>query len=373
MAQVATISAYAVDTVDVCSGSKRVVVAVSLGQVGQIGQVLKSDSLLYFDIELKFDQNKIKFDQVLTSGTLSEKFTGFPTQGYFAGKGVVRATGGNIQDIPVTGSEPLIAFLGTVLSTCADTVNVEISYFDIEFKRPITDTVNAKVLVQEGKSLKRFASVKASQDSLNFNDSILTQQVIFSINASTGTKLREGILKVDYNTSSFKISQIAAETQDIEIVKVDSTITGVEISFKNLDTNSAVDRKIKAVFKRERDTNEVSSINVVLKDINDCSCVSFLKDSVSISVTNQKKIINTIDRINNIKEWKVEDLKDSWKIEIDDRYEIMVYSILGQLRGKYRSTGNSIIIDKNSLEAGKYIAVIRNVFTNTREIITLNK
>ncbi len=363
----AKISVYALDTVDICGGNKRVVVAVSLGQV------LRSDSLLYFDIELKFDQKKIKFDQILTSGTLSEKFNGLPTQGYFAGKGVVRATGGNIQDIPVAGSEPLVGFLGTVLSTCADTIGIAISDFDIEFKRSIVDTQNTKIIVREGKSLQRFASLKVFQDSLKFNDSVTTQQVTFSISATSGTKFRDAVLKVDYDQSSFKISDIAAITQDIQILKIDSTGTGVEISFKNLDTNSTAVRKIQAVFKREKDTSEISVIQGSLKDINTCSCISFLKDSVVIIAINQKKIVNSVDRVNSLKELKIEDRKDEWKIEIDDRYEIMIYSILGQMKGRYRSIGNSIVIDKNTLETGKYIGVIRNVFTNTRQIITINK
>ncbi len=363
----ATISVYAVDTVDVCGVDKRVVVAVSLGQV------LKSDSLLYFDIELKFDQTKLKFDQILTSGTLSEQFTGLPTQGYFAGKGVVRATGGNIQDIPVFGDKPLIAFLGKALSTCSDTIEIAISDFDIEFKRPITDTLKTKVIVREGQSLKRFVSLQSSEDSLFFNDSVTTQKIDFSINASSGTRLQEGVLKVDYDQSSFKISQIEAVTPDIQILKVDTITGGVEISFKILDTSTAVVRKISAIFKREKDTNEISFVHGFLKDINSCSCISLLKDTIGITVINVKKIVNSIESTDLLKEIKIEDKKDEWRIQTDDDYEIMVYSIVGQLKGKYKSTGNFIEIDKKAFESGKYIAVIRNVFTNKRRIITLSK
>ena len=140
-------------TVDVCTPNRQVVVIVSLGKIE------KSDSLLVFDIELKFDQSKIRFDQILTLNTLSEQFSSgiIKTTGDFSKKGFARASGGTITDNPAAGDKPLIGFLGVAEGDCADTIDVELSYIDFseEFKKRFNDTINAQVILKEGLSPNR--------------------------------------------------------------------------------------------------------------------------------------------------------------------------------------------------------------------------
>jgi len=287
--ETAILSIQTTDTIDVCGNDKRVIVTVSLGNV------LKSDSLLYFDIELKYDPTKVQFNQILTSGTLSEQFAGeIPATGEFSGVGYARAYAGSFKDIPVSGNKPLIGFLGTAKSTCPDTTEVILSSLDLEFKRTIIDTQKAVIIAREGKSANRFVSLASTVDSINLNDTVNSQTVNFKISGSQGTRLKEGILKVDYNHSSFKVSQIIPATSNIEIVKVDSNSTGLEISFKALDTNSLALREIQTVFERIKDTTETSIATAFIKDINQCSCISLLKDTVNIKVNNIKKIVNSI-------------------------------------------------------------------------------
>ncbi|MDW7997303.1 MAG: hypothetical protein RMJ46_06475 [Bacteroidota bacterium] len=129
----ARISLRVLDTVDVC-GRRECVLTV------EAGTVRPQDSLMGFNLAIRFNPEKLVFHTMLTSGTLAEAMD---QRGFGAPYGEIRAYAFTLARI-VTGAKPLVAFLGDYRRECPDTAVLQLLYveFNEEFERRKTVAVD---------------------------------------------------------------------------------------------------------------------------------------------------------------------------------------------------------------------------------------
>ncbi len=122
-----TVRLYPAGEVDVCTSPRECVLVVD------VGAVAASDSLLGYNLALRYDPEKLLLHTMLTVGTLSEAM---PNRDFSARYGELRAYAFTLTR-PVWGQKPLVAFLGEFRLECPDTAEVQLLWaeFNEEFER----------------------------------------------------------------------------------------------------------------------------------------------------------------------------------------------------------------------------------------------
>ncbi|MCS7176136.1 MAG: T9SS type A sorting domain-containing protein [Candidatus Kapabacteria bacterium] len=109
------------------------------------------DSLMGFNLAIRFNPEKLRFHTMLTAGTLAELME---QRGFSAPHGEIRAYAFTLSRT-VAGSRPLVAFLGDYQLKCPDTTHVQLQYveFNEEFERrrvvvvdTLPKTIEARIL-----------------------------------------------------------------------------------------------------------------------------------------------------------------------------------------------------------------------------------
>ncbi len=121
------------DTVDVC-GQRECVLVV------HISPVQPRDSLMGFNLGIRFNPEKLRFHTMLTSGTLAESME---QRGFGRVGEELRAYAFTLTHT-VSGTQPLVAFLGDYRLECPDTSLVQLLFveFNEEFERRRTVVVD---------------------------------------------------------------------------------------------------------------------------------------------------------------------------------------------------------------------------------------
>lgn len=125
-----TLRIQSLRSVDLCSGTKRWLIAVS------VGTVRFSDSLESFDITIGFDKSILRPTDVLKEGTLSSQMSNGPIMNTTV-PGELRIFGFNVAR-SVAGNSPLVAVAGDYLGTCSEEGVLTLPYapdFNSEFKK----------------------------------------------------------------------------------------------------------------------------------------------------------------------------------------------------------------------------------------------
>lgn len=124
------------NTVNVCAqpGDRKFVIYVDLGEI------YASDSLMSFDIYLKYDTTKIVFTDMLTTGTLSAQMSDLGPVWRPKDPGGIMYAGGASIIRNAKGALPLIAFQGLFRGGCeaSTTISLDDAQFNEEFKRQYT-------------------------------------------------------------------------------------------------------------------------------------------------------------------------------------------------------------------------------------------
>ncbi|MFM8436940.1 MAG: T9SS type A sorting domain-containing protein [Candidatus Kapaibacterium sp.] len=165
-----------VDGVDYCSSDSTFIVIIDCGTLSN------ADSLLLYDISIRYPATKVSFKQVLYQGTLSENIEskGFGSRD----TGEVRVYGFNVARF-LTGAKPLVALLFRHTAVCTDSLRIGFSNLP-EFNP------EAKVYIREAKSdVVRFYTTSTS-GSLKFqfsNDTIVLKQGVSSFRTVLGWRM----------------------------------------------------------------------------------------------------------------------------------------------------------------------------------------
>lgn len=131
--QTARLALRVLDTVDVC-GRRECVLIVN------ISAVQPRDSLMGFNLAIRYNPEKLVFHTMLVSGTLAE---GMEQRSFSVLYGEIRAYAFTLTHL-ISGAKPLVAFLGDYRQECPDTTTVQLQYveFNEEFERQNTVVVD---------------------------------------------------------------------------------------------------------------------------------------------------------------------------------------------------------------------------------------
>ncbi len=130
-------------TINVCSSQsdQKFLIYVNLGEI------YFSDSLMSFDIFLKYDTTKLVFTDMLTTGTLAAQMSDLGPVWRPKDQGGVCYAGGASILKHARGNLPLIAFQGQFKGGCGDTSTVSLDevLFNSEFRRQYSNSVSGIV------------------------------------------------------------------------------------------------------------------------------------------------------------------------------------------------------------------------------------
>ncbi|MBL8000001.1 MAG: T9SS type A sorting domain-containing protein [Candidatus Kapabacteria bacterium] len=235
---IATQSVYSQRTVDLSIKSQTTIDACgdrSLVITIEPGELYAADSVLLYDLALKYDRNLLRFEQVLTVGTMSENLEqkGFnskdTTQLRVFGFNVLRPIFGN--------GKPLVGLLFTFRGSCTDTTSkIEIvSEPDINAEAKIrygklgSFTIPVTILQKPERTLE----VRFSKDSILLvdNQSIFetTMRMSFLMNAG----LTDIAIPLKHDVTMELVGMTTSVSDTAEIIKEDSTTTRIVYKRKN--------------------------------------------------------------------------------------------------------------------------------------------
>lgn len=115
------------NNIDLCGKEfqKEVIIAPSLGNL------LRSDSLIGFELSLSYDPDVVKMNRILTINTHADRFE--YTQSFVDGEiGEIVFEGAiDLQGFPtpLSGDRPLVGFAGNFIGECVDTTVFRVNYF----------------------------------------------------------------------------------------------------------------------------------------------------------------------------------------------------------------------------------------------------
>ena len=208
--------------IDQCSNDSTFIVLINCGTVSQ------ADSLLLYDITIKYPANKVSFKQALYQNTLSESLETKSSGSRDTGE--VRVFGFNVMRF-ISGSKPLVALLFKHRAECTDSIPIEFA---------VLPDINpeARLFVRELKGLtvpiatpyvsSRSLKVQFSNDTivLGANQEIVRIPIEWSI--SNTEKVRHFSFDVLCYGGLTIDSAIATSGQKISVI-VDSSKTSIEV------------------------------------------------------------------------------------------------------------------------------------------------
>jgi hypothetical protein len=288
--------------VDVCSGDSSFIVTIECGPLSAV------DSLLLYDISVRFPASKVSFKQVLYQNTLSENLE---TKGYGSrDTGVIRVYGFNITRF-LSGSKPLVALLFKHAAGCAD--SIEIGFSSLPEFNP-----EAKVYVRETRSaLVPFSRTDDKKRSLTFqfsNDTIVLREGTSSFTTGLSWMLNGGARA---NSFSFKIRS-AGEVRIDSISHeqrhlVDDSVDG---GSRLLQIRGRSGRSISSdSITLHCSTSEMVSTNLGILEVSDfyvdtCSCTSsYAPDSLKVN----RQVASGVE--NHVEGFHMTSNGDVWEIE----------------------------------------------------------
>lgn len=177
-------SVSVVSGIDHCSLDSTVIVTIDCGPL------LSSDSLLLYDITLKYPVSKLSFRQVLYQNTLSENLD---SRGYrILDSSAIRVYGFNVTRF-LSGSKPLVALVFKHKANCTDSIPFEFAFlpeFNPESKVYIREMRSAVVPIATAYDKNRSLTFQFSNDTivLPSNRTSFIAPLKFQLNGTNRTR-----------------------------------------------------------------------------------------------------------------------------------------------------------------------------------------
>jgi hypothetical protein len=308
--------------VDVCDSTAK----TRLIFVVNIGEIKKSDSLFGFDLEIKYNPEKLKIMNFLTGNTLSEFFE---EKGFSLGlEGNLisgYATTFNFNLVPPSGDSILVAFSAEWLGNCQDTSYLELTElnFTEEFKKDLDTNLGGGIIkAYPFDKPARYGSLSVGTKDIKLKDNENNFDLFYNV-----------ALPTYYNTESIILEFNSKEL--IEIYGASTTNENVEVM--GTDENKVTLR----LYNRVKEFVLKLNCNYAVKDTisdykfftnkiiySDCSCilgissdtVNISKDSTFVSVAdynmNEVTFNNNVISINNT------------EMQID---KVVLFDVLGRI------------------------------------------
>jgi hypothetical protein len=314
-----------------------------------IGSVIKSDSLIGFELSLNYNPEVVKINRVLTINTFADRFkykksNADGENGEIVFEGAVDLKG---FPNPLSGDMPLVGFAGDFIGTCNDTAVIGVNYFFPfdDFKGSVdADTtlkIAGKIVDKPSRSIGfeiEDSEIILKQDSsvsLNVNldlgelSSLEFWQVRFSLDTdSISIESIEGnnSINIDNVTPNGDNGYLV----DMEVLNIENTDIMLQIKSHKYDT---------------------ADVNLKIETVNttECVCATRFPDSDYTFTNMQSK-----DSVSTNVDYFVEyDNVNGIIIPKTEALNIQVYNVLGnKIDEKYCDVNN--VYDTNRLKEGIY-------------------
>ena len=314
-----------------------------------IGTVVKSDSLIGFEISLSYDPEVVRMNRVLTINTFADRFK-FKKSNADGEKGEIVFEGAvGLQGFPnpLSGNLPLVGFAGDFIGSCNDTAIIGINYFfpfddfkgsvDADTTLEIAGTIVDKPSRSIGFEIEESEMILKKDSSANLN---------VNLNLGELSSLEFWQVRFVLDTDSISIDEIVGNNS-VEISNVTlEDDNGYLVDMKILDTEET---NIMLNLKSSKyDTADVR-LNIETVTTTECACATrfpgaefaFTNEQSEDSVSTSVDYFVEYNNINGLIIPKTEGIN------------IQVYNILGnKIDEMYCNVNN--VYDSNKLKEGIY-------------------
>jgi len=348
-----TLRIRSVRTPNLCSDDKTFLLTAS------IGEVFFSDSLMYFDIALKYDTSVIRPTQGFPQGTLASQLDfGEDNPAYnFRTPGEIRVSAFSISS-HAKGNFPLIAIGGVFVGDCQDHDSITVPFaldFNEEFKR--------KVTVHISETFKAVAIPVVSPDIgpafavdtvlINAPDSLINLTVDIPSLELANTPVALTVAKLPTSGISIDTVLFSGTTTDSIVRKGDDTVIVYYVAPLGLPQAQVV---VSASHERDNDS---TMFTVSVQSLAVCGCiVPTKKDSVKVVTRKQ-----TVSSLSDVDEGPVTIKTMDETIEVQGVHGqpgfLTVYALNGPIvnRTAFDGSTNRVRVPIHDLPTGVYYVV----------------
>jgi hypothetical protein len=338
---IAKLKSYYIPKVCASEKNKEILITVS------IGSIKTSDSLLAFDILVKYDQSKIKIEGAVYLNTMSE-YTKYRNVNIGFDSNLVRAFA--YSDIPFSGTRDLIGFYGVLLTDCIEPIDFELLECDLtdDYKKKYVLEKHLFVNPVKQVDIDKKVEINLDRKEVIF-DSVKQQEITGSIKISPYMELDELFFDIYLeNPKDF-------EFMDLQIVNDNAVLdskTKISDNLYEVKLNIFGDVTKSELFKlfyyssNSTKVDIISKLKITPKEFSNCHCYnSFDSDSTAlISKAKSDTIANVVEEYNkklNVKYFDgIIEIENEESIEINT---INIYDILGN------SVYNITVSDRSTL------------------------
>ncbi|MBM2813277.1 MAG: hypothetical protein HW421_39 [Ignavibacteria bacterium] len=335
-----------------------------------IGLIKKSDSLFGFDLEIKFDRNKIKFNSALLIGTLADNFDTKVNPTFsvdLQGNGVISAAGMNFNYNlpPVYGNKPLIAFLGEYLGNCPETLEIKLTdiQFTDEFKKTFSRNSVNTIKAEIYDNPQRYLRFILPTNKIIFDTFEIKTSISLKINKVQGLDSLEFLIAFD-NPTNYFVSDIKSKNNNVIIDSVLDDAKGKRLKTRILQPVNNEDI-FEVEFTRKIDKDENIKIHFTPLKVNGCACATRLLDTTILLLNTKNPVtsINNDEIINNNYIGYVSSDNKYFIVETSNSLpqNLILYNMQGnEINTEITINNKSIIVNLDNISNGLYLAVIRN-------------
>lgn len=314
-----------------------------------IGSVLKSDSLIGFELSINYDPEVVKINRVLTINTFADRFkykksNADGENGEIVFEGAVDLKG---FPNPLSGDMPLVGFAGDFIGSCNDTAVIGVNYFFPfdDFKGSVDADTTLEIA-------GRIVDKPSRSIGFEIDDSemILKQDSSAKLNVNLDlgelSSLEFWQVKFSFDTDSITIVEIEGNNSiNIENVTPDGD-NGYLVDMKvlnNDDTDIILDIK-----SHKYDTADV---NLKIETVTTTECVCATRfPNTEYSFTNMQSEDSVSTSVNYFAEY---DNVNGIIIPKSGGINVQVYNVLGNKIDEMYCDVNSVY-DTNRLKEGIY-------------------
>lgn len=350
------------DSIDVCDGSKSSLIIV------YVQGISIQDSIFGYDIEIRYNPEKLYLSNEIFSGTLTEQFADHKLT--FPEPGIARGWAANFSKPIATqqSNQPLIAVGGEYRGDCTDTVQVHISSISFSHVQDnevvdIAGTVGSEAVVVGyiADKPERRIQIMADSSRVRLQDRTISTPVTLQLRNGIGKNIDSLEVEISVtNPQQFAIQDIKAASSDVEIVESREEGNGlwfVRMVFPEVWSSDSLLRLTIASLANKNDTGTVVVRPV---QVSTCACVSQLLGS-SIELQSTEKIEVSVEERRDKQQVFIEQAGNGWHIWKSEGNlgSIRIATILGQEVIEINDIReNSIYIDNSTWSRNLYLIQI---------------
>lgn len=348
------------DSIDVCGGNKSSLIIV------YVQGIAVQDSIFGYDIEIRYNPEKLYLTTEIFSGTLTEQFADHKLT--FPEPGIARGWAANFNRPVATqqNNQPLIAVSGEYLGDCNDTAQVfisAISFSHVQDNEVIdipgvvgSDAVVAGYIADKP---ERRVQLLSDSNALHLEGIQVSDPVTLQLKNGLGKNIESLEIEIsNTNPQQFIIQDIETASDDIEIVESHEETDGKW--FVSLTSSSvwSTDLLLRLKIASLANINDTGTVVVRPVQVSTCACVSQLLGS-SIELHSTEKIeVDVKEGIGDKRTIVIEQTGNGWYISRSDGAigSVRIATILGQeVLEMNNIEQSSIYIENNAWSRGLYL------------------